>query len=329
MSVAWDARRWAAADADAAEAAARALADAVAGVAFDGLEDGPVVDGRVWRRAYFTLGDRRYALVPGGTARLGFDVAAFTPTPAQAASHANGAADYGFTADVHEFLRGMGEFTPGSLSPPREVYVPSLLVAVEAVEVDELVDLGDSDDLDEDAETDETEGFARQVSAALAVFGARAITPDEWEYACGAGAGTLFRWGDGYPESDDPLGAPDGPQHEPNRFGLVIARDPYESELTSDPDVLVGGDGGEATCGGYGSFLAWLPLASAYRLTPQDDLRDEYLDGAKVRPVIDVLPAKILRSYERLRDDPDAWADDEAELSEWDGLTGDGPTDET
>ncbi|MGW1061035.1 hypothetical protein [Micromonospora rubida] len=28
-------------------------------------------------------------------------------------------------------------------------------------------------------------------------LGLRPATPDEWEYACGAGATTLFRWGDG------------------------------------------------------------------------------------------------------------------------------------
>ncbi|MGW0660859.1 hypothetical protein [Streptodolium elevatio] len=295
MSVVGDARKWAAADASTAEAAARAAAAHVPGMAFDGFQDGPVVEGCSWRRAFFVQAGRRYALVPAGSVQLGFDVEEFIPTPAQAAAHAEGADEYGYPADVREYLRGLGESAPGRLSAPREVRVPGMLVAVEAVPVDELIgDEGDDFDDAFDDDGDAAEGgdgakaLGRHVSAALAAFGARAITPDEWEYACGAGTGTLFRWGDSYPDVADPFSAPDGPQHEVNRFGLAIARDPYDCELTSEPGVLVGGDGGEATCGGYGAFLAWLPLASAYRLTPSAGAWGDHVADAVVRPVIDL-----------------------------------------
>jgi hypothetical protein len=50
----------------------------------------------------------------------------------------------------------------------------------------------------------------------------------------------------------------------PNALGLHIASNPYDGELVAESDVLRGGDGGFATCGGIGFFLGWLPLATAY-----------------------------------------------------------------
>ncbi|MCF2530635.1 hypothetical protein [Yinghuangia soli] len=282
---------WAALDADGAAAAARAIAAGLPGVGFAGVEDGPVVDGRVWQRAYFACAGRRYALVPGGRVRLGFDVDRFVPTAGQAASYAQSAAEYGMRGDLHEYLRGMGGSAGAVLSPPRAAVLPTLLVAVDPVELGELVDW---DDEDEDAGDDDGDVGAAEVraaEAALAEVGARLATPDEWEYACGAGVGTLFRWGGEYPGETDPYTTADGPQQAPNRFGLRIAYDPYVSELTSEPGTMTGGDGGEATCGGYGAFLAWLPLASAYRSTPAEDVLADYLGEAWVRPVIDVAPA--------------------------------------
>jgi hypothetical protein len=56
--------------------------------------------------------------------------------------------------------------------------------------------------------------------------------------------------------------------------------------------VLCGGDGGEAICGGYGYFLAWLPLAVAYRDPGLPEMMREdwslYFDLLRVRPVIEV-----------------------------------------
>jgi hypothetical protein len=100
---------------------------------------------------------------------------------------------------------------------------------------------------------------------ALAARGLRMPSADEWEHACGAGAGTLFRWGDTCPLDRIPYGDRNGPQNRPNAFGLRIAYDTYRSELTSDTTAIHGGDGGESVCGGYGALLAWLPLATANR----------------------------------------------------------------
>src|SRR5262249_32676192 len=97
-------------------------------------------------------------------------------------------------------------------------------------------------------------------------------TPDEWEYACAAGARTLWRWGDVCP----PI-----PLHtrimrtraiplqwdlhlRPNAFGLRIGDDSYCIEFTTEPGVLCGGDGGTALHSGAGHFVAWLTLASSY-----------------------------------------------------------------
>jgi hypothetical protein len=116
-------------------------------------------------------------------------------------------------------------------------------------------------------------------------------TSDEWEYACGAGASTLFRWGDHvpcdrYPTDVSPAEAAwrrlwvfsggklerpaegfasDWEFHrQPNAFGLQMASDPYKYELLAEPGIFRGGDGGATICGGAGFFAGWLTLATAY-----------------------------------------------------------------
>jgi len=101
--------------------------------------------------------------------------------------------------------------------------------------------------------------------AVLAARVLRMPSPDEWEHACGAGAETLFRWGNDCPLDRIPYGDRTGPQNQLNAFGLRIAYDTYRTELTSDVTAVHGGDGGESVCGGYGHMLAWLPLATANR----------------------------------------------------------------
>ncbi|MEH1163798.1 hypothetical protein V6V47_00260 [Micromonospora sp. CPCC 205539] len=227
---------------------------------------------QVGRVALFERDTIRYALVPGGTVQLGYDADRFAPSDRQLADFAESAAEWDLSGPLNRFV---AEVT----SAPRQVDLPARLVAVRSEEADALLaDLDDSDEAYDHA----------GLMAGLGSRGLRPPTPDEWEYACGAGASSLFRWGDDYPEGE-PYG--DVPLiQEPNLFGLVIADDPYRSEFTTEPAVLVGGDGGSALCGGYGSFLSWLTLATAYR---EADLADAIYDGGlvgetPVRPVLEI-----------------------------------------
>jgi hypothetical protein len=151
----------------------------------------------------------------------------------------------------------------------------------------------------------------------LAESGMRLPTCDEWEHACGAGVSTLFRWGDDNPPNFGPtdrveehksrraqnllLGLPrreaappDWDLHErPNLFGLRIASNPYQRDLVADEPWALGGDGGCYICGGTGSFLAWFPLATAFRdsyqqvsLRPDEsNVANEYHRLRRVIPV--------------------------------------------
>jgi hypothetical protein len=123
-------------------------------------------------------------------------------------------------------------------------------------------------------------------------LGLRLSTPDEWEYACGAGVETLFRWGDDTPESGYPYDHRTGPHREANLWGLAIGQDPYRHEWTSTRTIVCGGDGGGATCGGTGFFVGWVTIATAYR-DPEFrawlNSEDGYVDELLVRPVIDLV----------------------------------------
>ncbi|MFC7533838.1 hypothetical protein [Actinoplanes sp. GCM10030250] len=224
--------------------------------------------GRRGRTAFFDRDGIRFALVPGGTARAGYDASRFVPTDRQAADFAKAAAEWGIDVPL-------GEYVDRVTSPAREVVLPALLVAVRAEPAESLVSDDSGDDYD-------------WMVAGLASRGLRPPAPDEWEYACGAGATTLFRWGDDYPEGE-PYG--DVPLLKaPNLFGLVIGDDPYNSEFTTDPEVLCGGDGGSALCGGSGDFLSWLSLATAFR---EPELAETVAEGeltveTPVRPVVPV-----------------------------------------
>ncbi|MEU7888654.1 hypothetical protein AB0B54_24385 [Microbispora bryophytorum] len=208
-----------------------------------------------------------FSLIPGGKVTVGFDLAAWQPAPDMLDCYREQSLSqgYGFDPDLRVHL---GQY----LSPRRTVTVPTLLMAVE----DEPLTAP-----------------PEEMPTALTSRGLRLPHPDEWEHACGAGAATLFRWGDWCPLDRIPYGDKAGPQHQPNAFGLRIADSVYSAEVTSDPDAIHGGDGGEAVCGGYGTLLAWLPLATANHnpsvaeFVHGPDGEDMYEDFS-TRPVIDL-----------------------------------------
>ncbi|MFC9943519.1 hypothetical protein [Streptomyces pratensis] len=258
--------RWRAMDTATATRCAEEAARRAGGL-LRGLEASPAPD-LVGHRAVIERAGERYALIPGGEVTVGFDVDAWQPLPEQLASYREEslAGGFGFETDPRAQLARV-------MTPLRTVTLPTVLMALEPMKLPELPAL---------------------IPALLAEQGLRLPRPDEWEHACGAGAGTLFRWGDGIPADTSPYGGGKGPQHLPNAFGLHIAFDVYETaEMTSDPGSVYGGDGGEAVCGGYGTLLEWLPLATANR----NPATAEFLDGPEgedmfedfnMRPVLDL-----------------------------------------
>jgi hypothetical protein len=100
--------------------------------------------------------------------------------------------------------------------------------------------------------------------------GFRLPTEDEWEYLCGGGARTLFRWGDSfdYELRLRHFNAEEGQSdlEKANQFGLSIAYDPYKLEVLMESAQFVkGGDGGCNLCGGAGLVMGYLPVAPYFR----------------------------------------------------------------
>lgn len=123
-------------------------------------------------------------------------------------------------------------------------------------------------------------------------------TEDEWEYLYGAGARTLFPWGDGIDEamrlrhvsraSQGDASEP-YPLELPNAFGLCFPGDPYKKELVLTPDGITGkgGDGGCNLHGGLGVALGYLPTATAYRDPHESELEwEDLLDCLVYRRVV-------------------------------------------
>lgn len=272
--------------------------------------------GRRHRLALFDRDGILFALVPGGSPVLGYDAGWFHPTAAQAASYAGSEDVYGPTP--------LAEYLDSVTSPVREVEIPAMLVAVDPFEPCKSELAADDPRVRElvaesgrrqggsirtytraggiEVRFDEAGRVVRaratnQVSYEEAVhrvvgLGLRLSTPDEWEYACGAGARTLFRWGDDTPESGYPYDHRTGPHRERNLWGLAIGQDPYHHEWSSVPKIVCGGDGGAATCGGDGSFVGWVTIATAYRNSEFGEWLNSdnrYVDELLVRPVIDLV----------------------------------------
>lgn len=236
--------------------------------------DGRVVDlraveyfGGTLHQVVIEREDGRYALIPGGTSVVGYDVGDWKPSDAllEAYRQETWGGGFGFHADPRDLLREL-------LSPLRAVSLPALLIAV------------DSERLG---------APAAEMPDLLAERGLRLPTPDEWEHACGAGAATLWWWGEHCPLDRSPDAHTSGPQQQPNAFGLRIARNVHDAELTSEPSVVKGGDAGESVCGGYGGFVQWLALATANRNPGVAEFvhgpeGEKLYEDFSARPVIDL-----------------------------------------
>jgi len=298
------------------EALARALPH---GLEFEDLKTHDYC-GRTHRIAYFDGkegGDLvQFVLVPGGEVSLGFDGTDFKPSNCQIESFAESATEYDLGPSITQFV-------DTQTSPRRTACVPPMLIEVVAQEVMPLEPVAEhdaifarlqdeypqgrtvedhGDSLGEDSfivkrDSDGTLQVSRRPATTLTVveerlqkWGMRLPTCDEWEHACGAGAATLFRWGDETPIDFYPTDtcaehralktawvlsggklvyeapAAKWDLHQRlNLFGLKIANNPYQSDLVADGPRALGGDGGCNICGGAGFFLGWLPLATAFR----------------------------------------------------------------
>lgn len=191
-----------------------------------------------WKRSTF-------ALILGGAANLGYDESA-SPFPDEAQRE-------NWEATEADFNVSLGELLQESMTPPRTIVFEPFLMEVRPTRLPEYADW-------------------HRVTERVAKQGFRPPTPDEWEYACGAGSRTLFRWGDTCPLDTLPIDRADWDGHQqPNAFGLRMPSDPYRWELTSEPGVMRGGDGGGTICGGMGELAGWLPLATPFTVTWENE----------------------------------------------------------
>lgn len=290
--------------------------------------------------ALYRTGDASFALVPGGVVTIGYDPnKEWEPTPDERESWQSSAAEYGIEGTVRDYIAKV-------TLPLRCVRLSPLLIETNASEFGwERIDLDDAEvksilrehgartnitlvggrdgtntrvRRDEEGQLTAERSIPRthaQLAADLAKSGFRFPSSDEWEYVCGAGAQTLFRWGDHvpcdrYPTDISPreaawrrewvlsggnLSPPvekfvfDWTCHwQPSAFGLLIASDPYKYELVAEVGVTRGGDGGRTICGGVGFFMGWLPLATAYfeddscKHDPADSISPGYTIGRRV-----------------------------------------------
>jgi len=192
--------------------------------------------------AFFDWNGNAFALIPGGEATLGYDRDnPFVLNEEQREDWEEHMEDFG-GSEFEEFMDEM-------MTPLRTVSIEPFLIEVETKELGvRQIPISRRDTL----ELISQDGF-------------RFATSNEWEYACAAGSRTLWHWGNEYPLYCYPKECKDWDLNlKPNAFGLHIATYPYNYEFCAEPEICRGGDAGASICGGYGTTVAWLALASAW-----------------------------------------------------------------
>jgi hypothetical protein len=294
--------------------------------------------------ATFSWRESRFSLIPGGQFEIGWNAESWEPDDDELESYESSAEEYGIAETLSDYVAR-------ATLRPRTIQIAPLLVETTAEEVGwTSIDLDDEDVRDAvknmppgpgpytssvsrgDSEVRVQKSVDGRIKAERAVAdtthaalskqleqaGFRFPTSDEWEFLCGSGARTLFRWGDHvpcdrYPTDISPeeaawrrqwvisRGRLERPREgfnsnwdfhrQPNAFGLHIAHDPYKYELVAEPDRTRGGDGGSMICGGTGFFLGWLTLATAYfeedacKRDPAEAISAGYTVGRRVMPL--------------------------------------------
>lgn len=263
--------------------------------------------------AFFQKEDAIFAFIPGGQVSLGYDA------EREWEPNSDELEDWQGTAEEYGLDKALPEYIAEATLRTRMVELDPFLMETTAGELGWEVISSDDPKMQEMLSEFNTQGpivvhragastrFRRfpdgsvvaerslsrthaELAAYLKAQGFRFPTSNEWEYACGAGTRTLFRWGDHVPCDRYPTDqSARGWHHQrPNAFGLLIASDPYRYELVTEIGLTRGGDGGCTICGGAGFFLGWLTLATAYfeehacNRNPLEPVSPGYTIGRKV-----------------------------------------------